>query len=114
VRGATRQILRNCGYTVLEATNGLEAIALAEANPRIDLLVSDVVMPYMGGRELAERIVVLCPGCKVLLMSGYTDDVVLRHGVMEAAFAFLQKPFTQAILTQKVRAVLEEGKAPKM
>ena len=97
-----------CGYTVLEGTNGREAIQVAEAyiGP-IHLLMSDVVMPHLGGRELAERIVLTRPECKVLFLSGYTDDAVIRHGVLEAEFAFLQKPYTPTLLAQRVRNVLD-------
>ena len=108
VRALAAQILRSCGYTVLEAPNGAVALERAAAfDGTIHLLVSDVVMPLLGGRELAERMVALRPGCKVLFLSGYTDDAVLRHGVLEAEFAFLQKPFTPPVLAQKVRAVLD-------
>ena len=108
VRSLTRQVLQTCGYTVLEAAHGGEAIRLAEKQPGpVHLLVSDVVMPEMGGRRLAERIVVLKPGIKVLYLSGYTTDAVVRHGVLESETAFLQKPFTPSALARKVREVLD-------
>ncbi len=71
------------------------------------LLVTDVVMPRMGGRELAGRLAALCPNVKVLFLSGYTDDQMVRHGVSEQEVAFLQKPFTLSALAHKARAVLD-------
>ncbi len=109
VRALGQYILQTCGYTVLEATDGLEALQIAEAHPGpIHLLMSDVIMPHLGGRELAEKIRAVRPACKVLFLSGYTDDAVVRHGVLEAEFAFLQKPYTPSLLAQKVRGVLDE------
>ena len=109
VRSMTRLILQQFGYTVLEARRGAEAIRLCEQQQgKIHLLVTDVVMPEMGGRQLAERVTQLRPGIKVLYLSGYTDDAVVRHGVLQAEVAFLQKPFTMAALANKVRQVLDE------
>jgi CheY-like chemotaxis protein len=108
VRALTRHVLRNCGYTVLEASEGAEAIHLAiEYRERIDLLVTDVVMPRMGGREVASRLMEMHCGIKILFLSGYTDDAVVRHGILEAQVAFLQKPFTPTSLATKVREVLD-------
>ena len=111
VRALARRVLESCGYTVLEAAHGGEAIRLLEKYDRpVHLLVSDVVMPEMGGRELAHRVVSLKPGIKVLCLSGYTADSVIRHGVLESEIAFLQKPYTPSMLVRKVREVLDQGR----
>jgi two-component system, cell cycle sensor histidine kinase and response regulator CckA len=108
IRRVAREILLKQGYRVLEARNGVEAIAEGERHPgAIDLLVSDVVMPQMGGAELTERLVRIRPSMKVLCMSGYTDDVMLRLGALQGSIAYLQKPITPQTLAQKVRAVLD-------
>jgi PAS domain S-box-containing protein len=107
VRALARQVLESHGYTVLEAGDGRQALNLAglHAGP-VHLLVTDLVMPGAGGREVAERLRAQRPGLKVLYLSGYTDDAVVRHGVLEAEADFLQKPFTPAALARKVREVL--------
>ena len=107
VRKLARMILETSGYKVLDARNGQEGLALCETHEGpIDLLVSDVVMPELGGRELAESALKLRPGLKVLFMSGHTQDVVLKEGV-EKGTAFLQKPFMPVALAQKVRETLD-------
>jgi PAS domain S-box-containing protein len=107
VRALTRHALQLDGYTVLAASHPGEAIRLCERHDGlIALLLTDVVMPQMGGRELANRLTALRPEMKVLFLSGYTDDAVVRHGVLEAETDFLQKPFTLDALTRKVREVL--------
>jgi PAS domain S-box-containing protein len=107
VRTLARHLLESRGYEVLEAANGREALGVAEKfTAPIHLLLSDVVMPGMGGRELADRIVVLRPGIKVLFVSGYTDDAVMRQGISAAQTNFLQKPFTGETLHLNVRKVL--------
>ena len=108
VRTLTRQILEMCGYTIHEAQNGREALVLCEKHVgRIDLLMTDVVMPEMGGRELAETILRSCPQMRVLFTSGYTDDAVVRHGVIDASTNFIQKPYATDELAQKVRGILD-------
>ena len=107
VRKIARMSLQAHGYTVLEADGGAEAIRLAQTHPgEIHLLVSDVVMPEMGGRLLLDAVRHYRPGLRVLFMSGYTDDAVLLHGVVEATDAFIQKPFTPLGLARKVREVI--------
>jgi PAS domain S-box-containing protein len=107
VREMTRQVLEMNGYNVLEASHGKEALLIcAQHEGRIDLMVTDVVMPQMGGRELAECLAAARPETKVLFMSGYTDDAIVRHGVLHENVNFLQKPFTPDALALKVREVL--------
>jgi two-component system cell cycle sensor histidine kinase/response regulator CckA len=108
VRSLTREVLEKYGYTVLEAANGEEALKVAEAHEGpLDLLLSDVVMPRMGGPELAQALLAKRPSVKVLYMSGYTDHPMVRRGVVNAGVAFLQKPFTPTVLVSRVREVLE-------
>ncbi|HYK88659.1 MAG TPA: ATP-binding protein [Acidobacteriota bacterium] len=107
VRTLVRQILSHNGYVVLEAKNGEEALELAARNGHIHLLATDVVMPKMDGCELAERLIPLRPGMKVLFLSGHTDDAIVHHGVLKDGTPFLQKPFTPSAFAEKVRAVLD-------
>ncbi len=107
VRAVTRTILRKHGYTVIEASSAAEAMLVAEGEQGIDLLLSDVVMPQMSGPELAKRLAPGRPRMKILCMSGYTDDSIVRHGVLAGDLPFLQKPITAETLTRKVRAVLD-------
>jgi two-component system cell cycle sensor histidine kinase/response regulator CckA len=113
VRALARPILQKQGYKVLEARHGGEALLVCEQFPEpIDLLVTDVVMPNVSGRQLAERLLIARPDMKVLYLSGYTDDAIVRHGVLEAGLAFLHKPFTPVSLAQKVREVLDRVPNP--
>ncbi|HEY6561343.1 MAG TPA: response regulator [Polyangiaceae bacterium] len=108
IRMVVRAILSRSGYEVLEARNGPDALALdAGHSGIIDLLLTDVVMPQMSGPEVAERLRAARPSMKVLCMSGYTDDSVFRHAVLDRHFAYIQKPITPDSLTQKVREVLD-------
>jgi len=101
-------VLRGAGYTVLKAGEGAGALTVCERHDGpIDILVTDSVMPGMGGRQLAERVAILRPSARVLYMSGYTSDAAVRHGVEQARTAYLQKPFTPAALIGKVREVLD-------
>jgi CheY-like chemotaxis protein len=107
VRGLTKSILMQAGYNVLDAKGGKEAIRVccAHTGP-IDLLLTDVVMPEISGKEVADRLLSLRPEIRVLFMSGYTDEAVVQHGVLDANVEFIQKPFTWFGLTRKVRDVL--------
>lgn len=108
VRAVILRTLREQGYIVLEARHGLEALHLGSRPlEAIHLLLTDVVMPQVSGREVAENLGRLHPELKVLYMSGYTDDAVVRHGILREGQAFLQKPFTPAMLAHKVREVLD-------
>ena len=108
IRAVARVILRELGYQVLEASNGGEALLHCERHVgTIHLLLTDVVMPQMSGPELAKRLALVRPEMKLLCMSGYTDDALVRHGAAESGMAYLQKPITPAKLARKVRAVLD-------
>ena len=110
VRGLTTKILRQAGYTVLAAKGGAEALQLcAQQEHKIDLLLTDVVMPGASGKEVAQQMIRLVPGIRVLFMSGYTDEAIVHHGVLDSNVEFIQKPFTPFSLSLKVREVLDSN-----
>jgi DNA-binding response OmpR family regulator len=114
VRELVQDALRDLGYKVLVAHNGEAALSLVNHYPDpIDLLLTDVIMPRMSGRELAEQLRMLRPDINVLFMSGYTDDAVIRHGLLMAEVAFLHKPFSASELAGKVRLVLDKKVDPQ-
>ncbi|MGI9067542.1 MAG: response regulator [Pyrinomonadaceae bacterium] len=108
VREMATEMLREYGYHVLEAKLPNEALILAaQYNGQIHLMLTDVVMPQMSGRDLAEQLASLRPDMKVLYMSGYTDDAIVHHGVLEEGTAFIGKPFGIDALARRVREVLD-------
>ena len=108
VRARSPRRLERQGYRIIEATDGLQALRLYEAEgDRIDLVLSDVVMPRMSGRELVDRVRAIRPDMRVLYMSGYTEDAIVRHGVRDASTVLLGKPFAPADLLAKIREVLD-------
>ncbi|MCA1555462.1 MAG: response regulator, partial [Acidobacteria bacterium] len=108
VRNLVRKVLGSYGYQILEAANGAVALSICEdtAEP-IHLLLTDVVMPEMSGRDLADHFKHLRPDSKVLYMSGYTDESIVHHGVLDADASFIQKPFAPDSLARKVREILD-------
>ncbi len=112
VRTLVRDTLRGRGYRVLEARDGIEALLLvSHYNEPVDLVLTDIVMPQMGGRELAEHLMGRWPDLRIMFMSGYTDDELLRQGVSTAGLDFLPKPFTPNLLAYRVRVVLDRSMA---
>ena len=108
VRELVRLMLGQCGYDVVSAPDADTAMNLCEDHPGgVDLLLTDVVMPDIGGRALADRLTALFPHLRVLFMSGYSDEAVFRHGIIRPGTAFIEKPFSQASLARKVREVLD-------
>ena len=110
VRKIAHSVLEGRGYNVLEAENGDEALRLVDKMnnaDQIDLLLTDVIMPQMGGRQLVDIFSTKCPDSKVLYMSGYTDDAIDHHGVLEPDVQLLRKPFTPTALAHKVRDLLD-------
>jgi CheY-like chemotaxis protein len=107
VRRLTRRMLEGVGYRVLEASQGTEALELAAGwTGKIDLVITDVIMPGMSGQELSARLRARWPGLKILYVSGYTDDAILQHGTLLPNTSFLHKPFTQHELARRVRDIV--------
>ena len=106
-------ILRERGYQVRESSNAFEALELIRKNSQFDLIITDVIMPQMSGKELYDQIKNHIPQTKVLLMSGYTDDALAHHGVLDEGLCFLEKPFSPSRLARKVREVLDAPDAPR-
>ncbi|MDE3155907.1 MAG: PAS domain S-box protein [Acidobacteriota bacterium] len=111
LREMSARVLRNLGYTVIEARDGSTALLASKHHAgRIDLLLTDVIMPGLSGPDLAQQLLSERPSLRILYMSGYTDDTVLQHGVREQGLQFLEKPFTPVGLGQRVRSVLDAGR----
>jgi CheY-like chemotaxis protein len=108
VRMAARKALSRAGFKVVEARNGEEALQRWRERSAVDLVVSDLVMPEMGGRELVTRLREDAPGLKVLFTSGYTDDAGIWKGALAAGMGFLSKPFTPEALVRKAREMLDQ------
>jgi len=108
LRQLSSSVLSHCGYNVLTASTPEEGLAVCKSNQHtIRLLVTDVVMPRMNGRQLAEQAAKVCPGLRTLYSSGYTDNAIVHYGVLDSGLWFLPKPFTLAALVGKVREVLD-------
>jgi len=108
IRDMVHAFLDECGYAVLVAADGEEALRMLEqCDELIHLVITDVVMPQMNGAELAKQVRLLSPATKILYMSGYTDNAIVRHGVLEPGMAFIEKPFTPALLAEKIRELLD-------
>lgn len=102
-----KNVLRRAGYTVLEAAGPAEAVLVSEQHPgKIDLLLTDVVMPKMNGKQLADRLQGTRPDMKVAFMSGYTANVVVHHGMVDPGFVLIQKPLTPAVLLAEIEKIL--------
>jgi CheY-like chemotaxis protein len=114
VRGLIQTILGQQGYQVLAAGNAVQALQVCRGHDGpIHLLVTDVVMPHLSGRQLAERLAPIYPEMKILYLSGHTEDAIVRHGVSEAEIPFLQKPFPSEDLIRKVQESLAAETPPR-
>jgi two-component system cell cycle sensor histidine kinase/response regulator CckA len=109
LRELAHRLLTRQGYTVIVAADADEALRLFNENGEIDIVLTDVVMPGVSGPALAKRLMERRPGVKVIYMSGYTEDVITRHGILQPGIAFLHKPFTADALGRKIRDVLDVG-----
>jgi CheY-like chemotaxis protein len=115
VRSLASRGLREHGYTVLEARHGADALQRLALQPTsVDLVISDVVMPEMGGRELGRRLATLRPSLPVLYISGYTGEDVIQRGLLDAGAPFQQKPFSPEVLARTVREMLDAARAPRV
>ena len=114
VRDMTSEVLKQYGYKVIEAPGGEKALKVIQEYPgKIDLLLTDVVMPDLNGRELADQVLTLRPGIRVLYMSGYTDNAIVQYGILNPGLAFIEKPFSPELLADKLRRVLRVDPPPK-
>ena len=109
VRHMAVDVLRDLGYTVVQASDASQAIEILIVQPSISLLFTDIVMPKMNGRVLADEAAKMRPGLKILFTTGYTRNAVVHNGMIDMGVAFLPKPFTVAELATKVRRVLDGG-----
>jgi PAS domain S-box-containing protein len=110
VRALIKNALNQHGYFVLDTQNGMDALRVGtQYAGQLDLLITDVIMPQMSGREVAHNLALIFPDLKILFISGFTDDAIVRHGVLEKGSAFLQKPFTPDVLLRKVRTILDSA-----
>jgi DNA-binding NtrC family response regulator len=110
VRRFAASVLRERGYRVSEAADAVQAMAIIQEQPQFDLVITDVIMPKMSGKDLYEQISESAVKAKVLFISGYTDDALAHHGVLDPQLSFLEKPFSPARLARKVREVLDASK----
>jgi response regulator RpfG family c-di-GMP phosphodiesterase len=110
LRHLASTVLKTQGYHVLEASNGVEGVRVVSdyKGPPIRLVIADVIMPLMGGKALAELLKMTNPDIEILFTSGYPDDAIMRHGVLDPSFGFLGKPYSPAILARKVREMLDK------
>jgi CheY-like chemotaxis protein len=106
VRTMARRSLADAGFEVLEAANGREALDLIAEHDAVEVVLTDLAMPELGGQELAQRLSALRPGLPVIFMSGYTDDDLIRRGLLDAGIPYLEKPFSPDALTRIIRTVL--------
>jgi DNA-binding response OmpR family regulator len=112
LRALICEVLEDAGYRVVEAADPEGGLAAVRSQPKVDLLMTDVILPQMRGNELADRVRKISPSARVLFMSGYTDEAIGQHAVLTPGAQFLQKPFALSALLAKVRAVLEAPPEP--